>query len=515
RRCLKSSSSLSRDYRFRSWLRGDFTLRPSTRGEAALYAVMTYAAGLRQSSVDPGEVHLTGVPQWLSLSVIHWNVRAACICFDPDSAHRWAVFNTIAGAESGRAHCSAVLCSIWVELATRGPSLDLIAPLRDTESEARSFGCVDLVVESIALQAWCALEFDVDEATGHARRAARLARTEKHPQQEYLANLILARVRRAAGSPHLSARILYALREVAPPLWQTWLDYELFVSGAIGSQGARLANWVTALDSPNSDRLEAFEATVHKTWGVFPQTQRELRLLFEAVRPEQPTDNPFMLGETHTIPGCLFGLARLPGRSPLREMVLAYIYSEPGRAPRRFFRLGYRRALNLRPELLIAGPCKSSRALALLGRLVFQRTARVEDLVSMPYSREFGAAADLTALDVVIHRARRELRDLGTLTRSKDTLSLRLDGSVLLPDGVCIEGPSDRVLLAIGRAVDPASSEEIAAAVGLAPRTVQAVLKTLIEDGVCEVLKEGRRTRYLVVDSVFSTPITSQSLRAR
>ena len=68
---------------------------------------------------------------------------------------------------------------------------------------------------------------DISAALAIARRVSRMARTESLPQSEYLANLVLARIRRLDNKPHLATRILHALYSVAPSPWLPWLAWEI------------------------------------------------------------------------------------------------------------------------------------------------------------------------------------------------------------------------------------------------------------------------------------------------
>ena len=91
-----------------------------------------------------------------------------------------------------------------------------------------------LVVEMTALRALVLASLGkAGDALVFARRASMMARTEADPDAELLANLVLARMRRHAGKPHLAMRILDAIARLVPEAPRAWLEWErLLASGA-------------------------------------------------------------------------------------------------------------------------------------------------------------------------------------------------------------------------------------------------------------------------------------------
>src|SRR4029453_533046 len=101
------------------------------------------------------------------------------------------------------------------------------------ESDAYKAQHAPLVIEAASLRALALSgSGNLEEATRISRRASRMARTESIPQQEYFANLVLARLRRLNGQTHLATRILQSLLRMASPLWRPWLGWELVMAGA-------------------------------------------------------------------------------------------------------------------------------------------------------------------------------------------------------------------------------------------------------------------------------------------
>ena len=89
-----------------------------------------------------------------------------------------------------------------------------------------------LVVEVTALRALVLASLaKTGDALTFARRASLMARTEAEPDAELLANIVLARMRRHVGKPHLAVRILDALARLVPDAPRAWLEWERLLAG--------------------------------------------------------------------------------------------------------------------------------------------------------------------------------------------------------------------------------------------------------------------------------------------
>ena len=89
-----------------------------------------------------------------------------------------------------------------------------------------------LVVEVTALRALVLASLaKTGDALTFARRASLMARTEAEPDAELLANIVLARMRRHVGKPHLAVRILDALARLVPHAPRAWLEWERLLAG--------------------------------------------------------------------------------------------------------------------------------------------------------------------------------------------------------------------------------------------------------------------------------------------
>jgi hypothetical protein len=118
----------------------------------------------------------------------------------------------------------------------------------DACSRATAASASAALLDATALLALSVAPRDLGEATRIARRGSRMARTEGLPQSEYLANVVLARMRRLEGRPHHATRILGALARVASPEWRPWIAWELLLAGGLESSRS------IALDGDGSAR---------------------------------------------------------------------------------------------------------------------------------------------------------------------------------------------------------------------------------------------------------------------
>jgi len=154
--------------------------------------------------------------------------RVALLALEGSDVGRWAERAQAAAVDAADGWVAAARC--WAELVDGRTGA--IAELGSVAAEsARARDDAPLAIEAVVLRAIAALlDEDLEEATTLARRASRMARTESLPQQEYLANVVLARVRRLRGNAPLATRILTALLEVASEPWRPWMAWELVLA---------------------------------------------------------------------------------------------------------------------------------------------------------------------------------------------------------------------------------------------------------------------------------------------
>jgi hypothetical protein len=384
--------------------------------------------------------------------------------------------------------------------------------LRDAASEASHAA---LVVEATTLRAAAlAVAGDLEEATTSARRASRMSRTESLPQEEYFANLLLARVRRLHGKTHLSTRILAALMRVATPPWQPWMRWELLLSGAmVGGVSEGVVD-----DDPSELLLELLSAARNASRPDFDRHARALRSrlasisllcgdletllpLLDPLAPLPDVVAPWAHGDVDEVPGGLAAVGLTDDRAGEAALVLA------GAAPRRV----------LAPGIGLAGADDAVRVAPAPGRQARTETTIAALLLAGPdgwvedelfqriYGFAYTPALHRGVRDVLYHRARQRLEGIGELVREDGRVALRARGTIIAADPRC-SPPPEHALLTVLAAAGQASAKAAAEAMGVPVRTAQDALRRLADDGACQAVKVGRRLEYIVEDTTFLEP---------
>lgn len=396
---------------------------------------------------------------------------------------------------------------------------------RALEVRAARLGLADVVVDLAALSALSALgAHDLEAATKAARRASRMARTEALPQSEYLAHLVLARVRRFEGRPHLCTRIATALARVAPPAFRGWLALELALAGALyDASAARAGGTGCGLDAASSilDALGACAAgqrgglevgleRARSALAGFGGLAQELEPLAIAVDPSHPVPAAgaladFLLGRTDAAPGPLAGLLAVPraGEPAGAVRVVAGLGT-----PRRVLGLGLGLAPTPIEELGRQSGARQHRRESMLAVLALAGEAGLlrEELFRAVWGFAFAPHLHQGVLDVALHRMRGALGSAAELVRtSTDRLVLR----PLRPFAVTdprVERPLDDRVLSLVAARGGTRARELAGDLDVPLRTVQAALARLEEDGACVREGDGARVSYRVEDTTFREP---------
>jgi hypothetical protein len=413
--------------------------------------------------------------------------------------------------------------SFWAALS-RGaaPSADDLAAL---EADAQRAGSAALVVEAAALAALAALaRADDARALSLARRASRMARTESLPQAEYLAHLVLARLRAREGRAHLATRILVALGRVAPPVWAGPIGLELALLGEIGEARPLLdraaASRARTIACAIADAVHASSARDRSALSdALDRACREaaraplsrariedVAAALDAARDPgraSPTVRAFIEGGA-ALPGDLVGLASLPRGD--EAVGTPYVLARPGEVPRRVLGAGL---------TLVQGPLvelgadadrqhrtrRAAASLLLAGDGGLSREA----LFQRVYGFGFRSVTHQSVLDVLLHRARDYLGAAAEMTRDGERVRVSPTRAVAVPEAPVDRPMDDLVLRAVARRPD-LSAKDLANELGVALRTVQASLKTLLEEGQCVTHKNGRVVTYRVEDTTFSEP---------
>ncbi len=394
-------------------------------------------------------------------------------------------------------------------------------------------GRATLVVQAMALRALCLLEAgDFAGATRCARRGSRMARTEE--QEMVLANLVLARCRRWVGRGALAARILAALPAPTTATLAPWWRWERFLTGlepeAPHLHGHDdLAHFARRLLTCTSiAEFDVCAQALCAPSGHVGPIEQEAQLLLAALdvridpevfaastTPAVPQDSAEALvrwanGHAAALPAPLQSLAR-----PLHDDDgFVVVVAAPDRKPRRVLAHGMVlvRALGLAPSERRAHRQDrldtAAAALALAGPQGLEEAT----FFASVYGFSFVPALHDGTFRALIHRLRSHLGADASVHRSLGRIHMQLHRAVVLPDPRSAPNAGDDILSLLARTRTPVTAAEAAARLNLSVRTVQAVLRELLADGVCQQQREGRHVRYVVEDSTFTEPTDWQRI---
>ena len=387
-----------------------------------------------------------------------------------------------------------------------------------------------LVIDAASLRALALLgEGRLDEATPVARRASRMARTEALPAQEYLAHLVLARVRRLQGKPAMSTRILSALASVAPRPWWGWIAWEQLLSAGPDVASPLIEALGTGDDGPVAKTAVGF----HRTLAAAATSERsEVARAFHALGTMAPTfadlaaeldqarialdpDAPigaappallaWLRGDVDSMAPGLPGLCIAAGEEAAPNEPAAWVVAEPSRAPRRVVRAGVglaERAVRVRPTRMKVG--REDTALAVL-TLAGPDGLLAETCFARVYGFDYKPDLHEGTFRVLLHRLKARIEGVGQLSWHDGIVALALEGPLIVADPRCSRATDDRIMLALARS-GSATAKEIAAALRIPLRTVQSAIRELVDEGACRAEQEGRIVRYVVEDTTFSEP---------
>ena len=134
------------------------------------------------------------------------------------------------------------------------------------------------------------------------------------------------------------------------------------------------------------------------------------------------------------------------------------------------------------------------------------------ELFRLVYGFEYVKERHENVLDVALHRARSQLGDRGAVWRDGDQVLLDVKAPFSVPDTALEGSPADRVLHALALRAR-GSAREIAEDLQIPLRTVQGLLRELVEQGACEQDREARKVAYVVEDTTFREPATNNDRR--
>ena len=357
---------------------------------------------------------------------------------------------------------------------------------------------------------------DLVGATELARRASMMSRTEALREQETLANLVLARVRRLTGRPFLATRILGALARFSSPAWRPWIDWEhAMASGALtaaASDDDAAASLARALDLARAGDRPGFEGALDRSLsrarGLAGHVAdlHAVRIALDPDADAGPLDGPlarFRAGLDHEVPFGLLGLTASLDQDDAAVFVLA----RPGRAGARLLGPGAplaEAAGALRLQQTQRRQGRTDTALAVLA-LAGPDGLSDDQLFRAAYGFAFSHNIHGGVLDVLLHRARAHLGDAGGITRSRGVLTLALARPLLLVDPRGAPHDDDRVLQLVARC-GRMSAKDTSQQLGLPLRSAQAALEALVATGACTRERNGRAIEYRVDDTTFQEP---------
>lgn len=382
-----------------------------------------------------------------------------------------------------------------------------------------------LSIEATALRAMAAAASgDEQSATKLARRASRMARTESLPQQEYLVNLILARVRRTGGQPYLASRILNALVAYASAPWRGWVTWELILAqgatrtelapmlpGPARTATAGLHALALAAQDGDQPAYDAASAAARNGTAGFAALRGELERLLAIVDPRTdlsglPAEWTWCRGEGGLPPLGLHGVCGLDSRVGGLHRETAYVLTVPEREGRRL--LAISRGL-MGPSTVVLDTEKrpqirTDSAIAVL-LLAGSAGLSEDDLFLRLYGFPFDAALHRAVRNTLYTRVRARLGDVGCLDRADGQARLVPLAAFAAPDPRA-SPPAEHTLLSVLAKAKHMSARDAAAALGMPLRTVQLALAELAEDGACQVVAQGRGHVYVLEDTTFSEP---------
>ncbi|MCR9159091.1 MAG: winged helix-turn-helix domain-containing protein [Nannocystaceae bacterium] len=475
---------------------------PQLRVLAELLACQRWCAGVgeRPATLDPD---LVTAPRGAELLVHH--VEAATLQLDAASVSRLRTLARGVHVAGARDQTWLALARCLLDLAS-GDATDpaALVALERSGRENKEAGQVLRAATLRALATEAAGRSN--DAVEDARRAFRMARTERRPQAEYWAGWTLARQRRLTGRPYLASRILGAQRQYAPAPWHGWIGLERTLAEGTAMQGE-------SGDGPLRAALEHARAGDHPG---FTRAADALMSTLEAFAPlrNDVADLLACLGQADSPPRevvAQWRTAERPfdpppcGLSAVALCPLALVVAKPSSKGSRVLGLAEPLLPHSVSRLLLTD--KPGRTESLLAALALAGPDGLDEqgLFAAVYGFTYNATLHRGAWDVALHRARAACKGLATLFRAEGHVRLEATTPFVVPDPRCQRAHEDRVLQRMATS-DGASARDLAAGLGLSLRTVQDVLRDLVDTGACQQHRDGRRRVYSVEDTTFQEP---------
>ncbi|MFK7991162.1 MAG: hypothetical protein AB8I08_34405 [Sandaracinaceae bacterium] len=432
-----------------------------------------------------------------------------CLGFQERLAHAFPSPKSVVGAALSRA---------WLAWLTGDGGFDDHA-FESASKAARRACLATIVVELQVVRALHALSAgELERATGLARRASRMAQTERLPDAEVLSALCLSRVRRLQGRAPFALRILSGVSPHAPPVWRPWIEWEALASG--GSDmlargiGEPLGNAVRAARLGDDTLTHAEMERLHAvTEGLAPLRRDADAAAALLLSRNAPRMTPWRSGVTPDLPQGLSGLAFLRScesdadPTSVCSHVMVFPDGKAYRVPAVSVSLESRRHGASTTSATPPTQPRTDTGLSVLG--LAGGSLELEDYFQRVYGYAYDTPHHATLFSMHIHRMRARVEGLATLERDAVRLTLRASTPFLLRDPRSEEPLPQRVLrqLASGGAQ---SARDLARVLKVPLRTLQRVLKELVvEEGLARE-QQGRVVVYQVEDTTFSEPTRSR-----
>jgi hypothetical protein len=342
-----------------------------------------------------------------------------------------------------------------------------------------------------------------------------MARTESLLAEEFLANIVLARVRRQSGRGHLALRILTQLGRVVPRTWRALLDWELVMAGrhpdAPIGPAADAVTLRTAARAGDRNGLEAATRLLGTRFESCAPFRTEVDAWIEALDPDRSKRGRSSSVSSLSSSGPARWIAGEGGGTPLGIAdpeeaggAAAYVLVRPGVPARRVLRGGV--ALAAGAEEPVAE--RDRRVCSTLAELALAGAPGLggDELFARIYGFAYTTAKHEDALRTLVHRARAALGETGAIVREGDRLRLVPSRPMVVADPRCVRPAEHRVLTLLASAGGALGARDIAAELRVPLRTVQLALKQLVDDGELRTEREGRNVAYVVEDTTFAEP---------
>jgi hypothetical protein len=422
-------------------------------------------------------------------------VRAAWPSFGAVDLDAWLeVERALATDDRAAARCEIGLA--WRSLLRGEPQAALEGFTR-ASTACRELSIVDGYLEAGAGSVLAALEADrIEEGLARARQLARSARSEELAHLEVLAYVALARARRMSGSQELAVHVLRAVAPLAPPAWRRWIAWEQELAGSPSAVPGEIALAASAVDAGSLHALRSLR-DVSRSVAPLEADAIDLAHAFDPAQVEASSAmRAFTRGESDHLPRGLHAI----GAGAHED--LAYVAASPDGAPRRVL---------ARASSALAIPSLSPdrkpqlRTHSLLARLAWAAPEALDEeaLFRELYGFAYERARHKQIFDTLVHRARAKAAPCAVLERGAGRIRLAFQRAALVWDPACRRSVEDRVLAYLA-ASGSSGARDVASALGLPLRTVQALLHELTTSEGCLAQRDGKNVVYAIEDTCFS-----------